>query len=83
MSLMTYGAGSYYVYDGMTSWSYLYEDEDKCGFISEMYLESNDVYKYYFHFYDTEDLNTEYLILLSVKDKDTAYAIINSLEFND
>lgn len=80
---LPYRAGSLYCHDGITSRSYLYEDENKCGFISEMYLESNDIYRYYFNFYDTEDLNTEYLILFKVNDKDTAYAIINSLEFND
>ncbi len=80
---LPYRAGSVFVYDGITSWSYLYEDENKCGFINEMYVESSDIYRYYFNFYDTRDLNTEYLILIRVKDKETAYAIINSVEFND
>ncbi len=80
---LPYRAGSINAYDGVTSWSYLYEDENKCGFIHEMYREDSDSYRYYLHFYDTDDLNTEYMIILATKDKDTAYAIINSLEFND
>ncbi len=80
---LPYRAGSVNVYDGVTSWSYLYEDENKCGFINEMYREDSDSYRYYLNFYDTDDLNTEYIIILATKDKDTAYAIINSLEFKD
>lgn len=80
---LSYRAGSWCLYDGITSWSYLYEDENKCGFIHEMYREDSDSYRYTLNFYDTDDLNTEYIIVLYTKDKDTAYAIINSLEFND
>ena len=79
---LPYRAGSFYVYDGVTSWSYLYEDEEKCGFISEAYLDNFDTYRYYFNFYDPEDLNTEYLLLIKVKDRDTAYAVINSVEID-
>ncbi len=79
---LPYRAGSFYVYDGVTSWSYLYEDDDKCGFIREMYRESTDSYRYYFNFYDPEDLNTEYLLLITVKDRDTGYAVINSVEID-
>lgn len=79
---LPYRAGSFYVYDGVTSWSYLYEDEEKCGFISEAYLEKFDTYRYYFNFYDPEDLNTEYLLLITIKDRDTAYAVINSVEID-
>ena len=79
---LPYRAGSFYVYDGVTSRSYLYEDEEKCGFIRETYHENIGSYKYFFNFYDTEDLNTEYLILITVKDRDTAYAIINSIELD-
>lgn len=80
---LPYRAGSVNAYDGVTSWSYLYEDENKCGFIHEMYREDSDSYRYYLNFYNTDDLNTEYTIILATKEKDTAYAIINSLEFND
>ncbi len=80
---LPFRAGSVNVYDGVTSWSYLYEDENKCGFIHEMYREDSDSYRYFFNFYDPDDLNTEYTIVLATKDKETAYAIINSLEFND
>lgn len=79
---LPYRAGSFYVYDGVTSRSYLYEDEEKCGFIRETYHENIGSYKYFFNFYDTEDLNTEYLIIFTVKDRDTAYAIINSIELD-
>lgn len=79
---LPYRAGSFYVYDGVTSWSYHYVDEEKCGFISEAYLDNFDTYRYYFNFYDPENLNTEYLLLITVKDRDTAYAIINSIELD-
>ena len=79
---LPYHAGSFYVYDGVTSRSYLYEDEEKCGFIRETYHENIGSYKYFFNFYDTEDLNTEYLLLITIKDRDTAYAIINSIELD-
>lgn len=80
---LAYRAGSFFLYDGVTSWSYLYEDENKCGYIHEEYREDYDYYRYTFSFYDPDDLNTEYTIVLYTKEKDTAYAIINSLEFND
>lgn len=80
---LPFRAGSPNYYDGITSWSYLYEDEYKCGIINEMYRKDTDSYRYYLSFYDTEDLNTEYFILLSAKDQETAYAIINSLTFDD
>lgn len=80
---LSYRADSVNVYDGVTSWSYLYEDENKCGFIHEMYREDSDSYRCFLNFYDTNDLNTEYIVILYTKDKDTTYAIINSLEFND
>ncbi|MBQ7833555.1 MAG: hypothetical protein IJ336_08275 [Lachnospiraceae bacterium] len=79
---LPYRAGSFYVYDGVTSWSYHYVGEEKCGFISEAYLDNFDMYRYYFNFYDPEDLNTEYLLLIKVKDRDTAYAVINSVEID-
>lgn len=78
---LSYRAGSWCLYDGITSWSYLYEDEDKCGFIHEYYWDNTNSYRYTLNFYDTDDLNTEYIIILTTKDKDTAYTIINSLEF--
>ena len=81
---LTYRAGSLYYSNGDTAKTYYYETDNKCAIINEQYRPDYDG-KYHFKMevYDADDLNTGYIFTMTVTDKDTAYAIINSLTFNE
>ncbi len=80
--LLPLRAGSLFYSDGNNYKTYFYETEDVCGIICEQYRENYDGnYRFQCDFYSTEDLNTGYIISITVHDKETGYAIINSLTF--
>ena len=64
----------------MIPFSYFYETEDKCAIIREK-REDNGLYSYTMYVYDSKDLNTGYAMSMSVRNPETAYAIINSIQF--
>lgn len=71
----------HFVANGLNKVSYYYETDDKCGFIREYYDPQRDLYGYTICLFDTDDLNTYYLITMAMDDPAEAYAIINSIEF--
>ena len=81
--ILAYRAGSLYYSNGNTDKTYYYETDDKCVLICEKYRPDLDgKYHFIMEFYDTDDLNTGYTFSMTVDDKETGYAIINSLQFN-
>lgn len=58
---------------------YLYENDNICGTI--MIDKKEEKYSVTFSVYDVNDLNNTCTILISVKNLDDAYAVINSAEF--
>ena len=69
---------------GSTDQTYYYETNDKYVLICEKYRPDYDgKYHFMMEFYDPDDLNTGYTFSMTVDDKETAYAIINSLTFNE
>ena len=82
--LLPFRAGSPFYSNGDNCKTYFYETEDVCGIICEQYREDYDGnYRFQCDFYSTDDLNTGYIISITVHDKETGYAIINSLTFED
>ena len=82
--LLPFRAGSLLNSNGDTSKIYFYETEDVCGIIREQYRENYDGnYNFLCEFYSTDDLNTGYIFSMTLHDKETGYAIINSLIFQD
>lgn len=80
--LLPFRAGSLFYSNGDTAKTYFYETEDVCGIICEQYREDYDGnYNFKCDFYSTDDLNTGYTFSITVHDKETGYAIINSLTF--
>ena len=80
---LAYRAGSLYYSNGDTAKTYYYESEGKYALINEEYRPDYDGnYHFNVSFYDPDDLNTEYLFSMTVHDKETGYAIINSLTFD-
>ena len=71
----------FFVTDRLNENNYYYETDDKCGFIREYYEPQRDLYAYMICLFDTDDLNTYYLISMAMDDPAEAYAIINSIEF--
>lgn len=65
----------------MIPFSYFYETEDKCAIIREKGIEDNGLYFYTMEVFDSKDLNTGYAMSMSVRNPETAYAIINSIQF--
>ncbi len=82
--VLVHRAGTLYYSNGDTAKTYYYETDDVCVLINEQYRPDYDG-KYHFKvgFYDADDLNTEYIFTITVDDKETGYAIINSLTFNE
>lgn len=82
--ILAYRAGSLYYSNGSTDQTYYYETNDKYVLICEKYRPDYDgKYHFMMEFYDPDDLNTGYTFSMTVDDKETAYAIINSLTFNE
>ena len=82
--ILAHRAGSLYYSNGNTDKTYYYETGDKCVLICEKYRPDLDgKYHFIMEFYDTDDLNTGYTFSMTVDDRETAYAIINSLTFNE
>ncbi len=55
----------------------VYETEEICGFVEYTQMEDGE-YKVLLEIYRTDDLNTVSSVILSVKDLDAAYAVMNS-----
>lgn len=82
--LLPFRAGSPFYSNGDDCKAYFYETEDVRGIICEQYRKDYDGnYHFKCDFYSTDDLNTGYIISITVHDKETGYAIINSLTFED
>jgi len=81
---LVFRAGSLYYSNGSTAKTYYYETDDKCAIINEQYRPDYDG-KYHFKIevYDADDLNTGYIFTMTVTEKETAYAMINSLTFDE
>ncbi len=60
--------------------NYLYEREDMYALIMEKHLEDEDLYYYLVDVYNPKNLNQSYNVIIRVKDRQQAYAIINSIE---
>lgn len=64
---------------------FIYEGEKICGIVGLSCRENTDTgsatYRTQFKFFKTDDLNTEYMLMISAESLDEAYAIINSVEF--
>lgn len=82
--VLVHRAGSPYYSNGDTAKIYYYETDDVCVLINEQYRPDYDG-KYHFkiEFYDANDLNTGYTFTMTVDDRETGYAIINSLTFDE
>ena len=62
---------------------YIYETEDRCGFISVSYpTDTRDFYRVTVDLYSTDDLNAPYIVIISTQSLEQAYAVINSIKFN-
>ena len=65
----------------------IYESEEICGIFSyniETDEETNaEHYSIWFDFYSTDDLNTAYCIIAKTQTLEEAYAIVNSIKFNN
>ncbi len=62
---------------------YIYETDDKCGFVSVSY--PTDTSEYYWvtaDLYSTDDLNAPYNVIIRSESVEQAYAMINSIAFN-
>ncbi len=81
--LVPYRVGAAFFYSDGISQTYIYETEETYAFISELYLPNWGLYRYQVSFFDPDDLNTQYIITMKTKTPETAYAIINSVEFKD
>lgn len=60
--------------------NYLYERDDMYATIMERHLEDEDLYYYLVDVYNPKNLNQSYNVIIRVKDRQQAYAIINSIE---
>ncbi len=60
--------------------NYIYEREDMYALIMERNLAEEGVVSFYINVFDPKDLNTSYLVVVSSKDRQQAYAIINSIK---
>lgn len=76
-------AGFAFYSDGIISHTYIYETEDKCALLNESYNEARGLYSYKIEVYNPNDLNRGYVFALYVEKPETAYAIINSIKFNE
>lgn len=82
--VLVHRAGSLYYSNDDTDKTYYYETDDKCVLICEKYRPDYDgKYHFIMEFYDADDLNTVYTFSMTVDDKETGYAIINSLTFDE
>ncbi len=59
--------------------SYIYEAEDKCGFVNFTLIDG--VYHATVEMYSYADLDTAYTVMVAVKDIEQLYGIINSISF--
>lgn len=71
----------FYFIDEPGEMSYYYETDDKCALIYERLHPIDNTYQYMVTLFDTDDLNSYYLIVIGTPDPAEAYAIINSIEF--
>ncbi len=60
--------------------NYIYERDNMYALIMERYLEDEGMYYYYIDVYNPKNLNQSYNVIIRVKDRQQAYAIINSIE---
>ncbi len=60
--------------------NYVYERDDMYALIMERNLVDEGVYVYYVDLYNPNNLNQSNMVVIRVKDKQQAYAIINSIE---
>ncbi len=60
---------------------YIYETDDKYAFINVMYDEDNGKCRCIAEFLRPDDLQTPYSVLIWAEDRETAFAIVNSVEF--
>ena len=81
--LVPYRTGGAFFYSDGNSKTYIYETEETYALISEQYILDWNLYHYVVNFFDSDDLNTQYTISMKTKTPETAYAIINSIEFKD
>lgn len=68
---------------GETTWvdtNYVYEREYMYALIMERNLVDEGILYFYVEVFDPDDLNTSYLVVVKVKDRQQAYAIINSIK---
>ena len=64
----------------MMDTNYVYEREDMYALIMERNLVDEGMLHFYVEVFDPDDLNTSYLVVVKVKDRQQAYAIINSIK---
>lgn len=72
----------YFFSDGITLQTYVYETEDVYALVNRRNADENGLYTFRIEVFDAEDLNTSYYLSIEVKNPETAYAIINSIEFH-
>lgn len=60
--------------------NYVYEREDMYALIMERNITDEGLIYFYVDVFDPADLNTSYLVVIKVKDRQQAYAIINSIK---
>ncbi len=70
-----------YSSDGVNHRYYIYETEDIYAIIHEGYSEEDEVYSYTVDVFQPDNLNVPHAMRIRVEDSETAYAIINSIEF--
>lgn len=71
-----------FVADGVNYHIYNYESEEKYILINERHDETMEEYRFYAEYFHPEDLNTSYVLVISVKEPELGYAIINSLQLH-
>lgn len=81
--LVPYRTGAAFFYSDGIRTTYIYETDKMHAFISEFYNSDWGLYIYNVDFYNPEDLNTSYVAIIKTKTPQTAYAIVNSIEFKE
>ncbi len=81
--LVPYRTGAAFFYSDGIHTTYIYETDKMYAFISEFYNTDWGLYIYHVDFYNPKDLNTSYVAILKTKTPQTAYAIMNSIEFKE
>ena len=60
--------------------NYIYERDDMYALIMERHFQDEGIFYYYVDVYNPNNLNQSYNVIIRVKDRQQAYAIINSIK---